>query len=127
MFSLHKDAPVIDVGVINETLNEGDTASFTCQVSGTPIPKISWYFNGVPVEKENSMKYMISEMSFNPTTKNNTLKIIGVDSSDIGTYTCNATNIVSSDTSSGMLAVNGESVSWVLKCYVYNLPVELTV
>ena len=28
--------------------------------------------------------------------------------SDVGTYTCNATNVVSSDTSSGVLTVNGE-------------------
>jgi len=26
----------------------------------------------------------------------------------VGTYTCNATNVVSSDTSSGVLTVNGE-------------------
>jgi len=94
--------------VIDQTLNEGDTALFTCQATGTPIPKISWYFNSAPVDKANTMKYAISEVLFNPTTKNNMLKILDADSSDIGTYTCNASNIVSSDTSSGMLGVNGE-------------------
>jgi len=111
------DAPVIDVGVTNETLKEGDTAFFTCQATGAPIPKISWYFNGAPLETTNTVKYMISEMSLNPATKNNTLKIIDVDSSDIGKYTCNATNVVSSDTSSGILAVSGEFVSQLLKCF----------
>ena len=114
MFFLYEDAPVIDVGVINETLNEGDTAFFTCQATGTPIPKISWYFNGVPVEKTNTVKYLISELSLNPTTKNSTLKILDADSSDIGTYTCNASNILSSDTSSGMLAVDGKSVTEIM-------------
>ena len=33
---------------------------------------------------------------------------MSVESSDVGTYTCNATNVVSSDTSSGVLTVNGK-------------------
>jgi len=109
VLSLHKDAPIIEVGLIDQTLNEGDTAFFACQATGQPIPIISWYFNGAPVMETNTMKYIISDLLLNPTTKNSTLEIVGVDSSDIGTYTCNATNILSSDTSPGMLAVNGES------------------
>jgi len=108
---LYKDAPVINVGVVDQTVNEGDTAFFTCQATGTPIPKISWYLKGAPVMTSNIMKYMISELLLNPTTKNNTLKILTVSSSDIGTYTCNATNIDSSDTSSGILTVNGKFAS----------------
>ena len=97
--------------MIDQTIDEGDAAFFTCQATGTPNLNISWYFNGALVEKTNTMKYMISELSLNPTTKNSTLEIMDADSSDIGTYTCNASNILSSDTSSGMLAVDGESVS----------------
>ena len=105
------EAPVIDIGVIDQTLNEGDTALFTCQATGIPIPNISWYFNGAQVVKTDAMKYMLSEESFNPTTKNSTLKIVDLDSSDIGRYTCNATNIVTSDTSCGMLAINRKSIN----------------
>lgn len=114
MLFLSKGAPVIYVEVINKTLNEGETTFFTCQATGSPIPKISWYFNDVPVNENNTMKHRISEMSFNPTTKNSTLEILKVDSSNIGVYTCNATSRISSDTSSGMLAVKGESVTRVL-------------
>ena len=92
---------------MNETQNERDTASFTCQATGEPIPTISWYFNGAPVNDANTMKYTISLMSLNNTI-NNTLTIMNVQSSDVGTYTCNATNVVSSDTSSGVLTVNGK-------------------
>ena len=53
---------------------------------------------------------MISMMSLNTTTNSSTLTIMNVQSSDVGTYTCNATNVLSSDTSSGVLTVNGESV-----------------
>ena len=59
------------------------------------------------------MKYTISMMSLNITTNSSTLTIMNVQSSDVGTYTCNATNVVSTDTSSGVLTVNGESV-WSL-------------
>ena len=88
--------------VMDQTLDEGDTASFTCQATGEPVPTISWYFNDTPVDEANTM------MSLNTNTISNTLTIMNVQSSDVGTYTCNATNVVSSDTSSGVLTVNGE-------------------
>ena len=75
--------------------------------TGEPVVTISWYFNGVPVNETNTMKYTIS-MSSNATTNSSTLTIMNVQSSDVGTYTCNATNVLSSDTSSGVLTVNGE-------------------
>ena len=91
---------------------EGDTASFTCQVVGEPVPTIRWYFNSVLVDEANTMKYTISVMSLNANTISNTLTIMNVESSDVGTYTCNATNVLSSDTSSGVLTVNGELHSY---------------
>ena len=97
-----------------QTQNEGDTTSFTCQATGEPVPTISWYFNGVLVDEANTMKYTISVMSLNSTTISNILTIMDVESSDVGTYTCNATNVVSSDTSSGVLTVNGELLLYLL-------------
>ena len=95
---------------MDQTQDEGGTTSFTCQATGEPVPTISWYFNGDPVDEANMMKYTISTVSLNSTTINNTLTIMSVQSSDVGTYTCNATNVVSSDTSSGVLTVNGEQL-----------------
>ena len=88
--------------------NEGDTTSFTCQAIGIPIPSIGWYYNGVSVNETNIMKYTISVVLLNTTTICSTLTIMNIQSSDVGTYTCNATNVVSSDTSSAVLTVNGE-------------------
>ena len=101
-------APYISPEVMNQTQNEGSNASFTCQVTGEPVPTIIWYFNGTLVDEANTMKYTISMMSLNTTTNSSTLTIMNVQSSDVGTYTCDATNIVSSNTSSGVLTVNGE-------------------
>ena len=95
---------------MDETQNERDTASFTCQATGEPVPTIIWYFNGALVNEANTMKYTISMMLLNTTTINSTLTIMNVQSSDVGTYTCNATNVISSDNSFGVLTVNGETV-----------------
>ena len=90
--------------VMDQTENETDTASFTCQATGEPVPTISWYFNDVPVDVTNTVKYAVTSAAPGQSV----LRINNVQSSDVGTYTCNATNVVSSDTSSGVLTVNGE-------------------
>ena len=93
---------------MDQIQDKGDTASFTCQATGGPVPTISWYFNGILLA--DGATHRISETSVNITTINSTLTIMSVQSSDVGTYTCNATNVVSSNTSSGVLTVNGESI-----------------
>ena len=115
LYLLHLVTPNISPEVMDQTQNEGGIASFTCQATSGPVPTISWYFNGAPVDEANLMKYTISMMSVNTTTINSILTIMSVESSDVGTYTCNATNVISSDTSSGVLTVNGESICLNLK------------
>ena len=101
--------PSIGLEVMDETHNEGENVSFTCQATGIPVPTISWYFNNTLLA--HGTEYTISEMSVNTTTISSTLTILSVESSDVGTYTCNATNVVSTDTSSGVLTVNGELIN----------------
>ena len=103
---------------MDQTQNEGDIVSFTCQATGEPVPTITWYFNSAPVDEANTMKYIISMMSLNITTISSTLTIINVQSSDVGTYTCNATNLVSGDASSGVLTVNGETLKYSYFIYI---------
>ena len=100
--------------MLDQTENEGDTVSFTCQTTGKPVPTISWYFNGVPLDESNTIKYTISMMSLNTTTISNTLTIMNVESSDVGTYTCNATNVISTDISSGVLTINSECLLLIM-------------
>ena len=101
--------PSIGLEVIDQAHNEGENAFFTCQATGELVPTISWYFNNTLLA--NGTEYTISEMSVNTTTISSTLTIMSVESSDVGTYTCNATNVVSTDTSSGVLTVNGEFIN----------------
>ena len=100
----------INPELMDQTQDEGDTVSFTCRATGQPVPNITWYYNGAPVDEANTMKYSIYMMPSNTTTIVGILIIMSVQSSDVGNYTCNATNVVSTDTSSGVLTVNGEFV-----------------
>ena len=93
------------------------TAYFTCRATGNPIPTISWYFNSAPVTNDTNVdKYTISMMSLNTTTINSRLTIYYLLSSDVGTYTCSATNVVSTVTSSGVLTVEGQSSAIHYNC-----------
>ena len=78
---------------------------------GEPVPNISWYFNGVMINVSDNiskLKYMIMSRSLNITTTENTLTVYNVTSSDVGTYTCDSSNIIGSVTSSGILTVTSE-------------------
>jgi len=99
-------SPVIIVDIKDQTQVEGYSVNFTCQATGEPVPTISWYFNDVPVNMSTD-KHNISTMSVNVTSINSRLIVKSVESSDVGTYTCKATNILSTDISSGVLSVNG--------------------
>ena len=100
--------PSIPILINNEIGNQSQNITFLCQAMGEPVPDISWYFNGVMINvSDNSSKYMIMSRSLNITTTENTLTVYNVTSSDVGTYTCNATNVVGNDSISGHLQVNG--------------------
>ena len=103
---------------MDQNANEIGTATFTCKATSELVATIIWYFNNVPIDEANTMKYKITNLSFNTTTITNTLTIMSVESSDVGTYTCNATKLVSSDTSSGVLTVKGELLLDIFVFYI---------
>ena len=101
--------PSIENPVTNHIRNHTENVTFLCQSVGEPVPDISWYFNDVMINvSDNSSKYMIVSRSLNMTTTENTLTVYNVMSSDVGTYTCNASNIFGSVKSSGILMVNSK-------------------
>ena len=89
-------APTI-ISNITDTYEGRDVANFTCQAIGEPAPNISWYFNGIVMDVSDTSKYRIEPRPVNTTTTENTLTVYNVTSSDVGTYTCNATNTIGSD------------------------------
>ena len=95
--------------MMDQTHTKGDVVTFTCQTTSEPISNnISWYFNGAPLNESN--KYHTSTQLLNYTTITNTLTIMSVESSDVGTYTCYVTNGRSTDMSSAVLSVKGMHV-----------------
>ena len=68
------------------------------------------------------MKYIIisSWRQLNATVITSKLKILKVKSSDVGTYVCNATDVASTDISSGILTVNGELLLLLLVNNLFN-------
>ena len=101
--------PIIETLINDEVQNQNENVTFPCHSVGEPVPNISWYFNGVMINvSDNSSKYMIVSRSLNITTTENTLTVYNVTSSDVGTYTCNSSNIIGSVTSSGILTVTSK-------------------
>ena len=100
--------PNINQDISDKTSNETQSVNFTCEATGKPVPNVSWYFNSVMVNVSgNSTKYMIMSRLLNITTTENTLTVYNVTSSDVGTYSCSATNVLGNDSTSGLLQVNG--------------------
>jgi len=91
---------------MNQTFENGEAATLSCKATGEPVPLIEWYFNYTKVNMTQSSKYILSSpINLNYTFS--TLIIFSFASLDVGTYTCNATNIAGSVTSSGELRING--------------------
>ena len=104
--------PTIKISIHNEVRDQTGNFTFLCQAVGEPVPDISWLFNGVKINvSDNSSEYMIMSRSLNITTTENTLTVYNVTSSDVGTYTCNSSNIIGSVTSSGILTVTSKFCS----------------
>jgi len=87
--------------------NETNAITFTCQATGEPIPIASWYFNGVMINVSDTTKYNVSS-SVNETVVMSSLTILNTQSSDVGTYTCQAENTIAIDRSSGILTIKGK-------------------
>ena len=118
MFHVHTVIPSVAIPPIDEIADQTKNVTLLCQAVGEPVPDISWYFNDVMINvSDNSSKYMIMSRSLNITTTENTLTVYNVTSSDVGTYTCNSSNIIGSVTSSRILTVTSKLsclVKWLL-------------
>ena len=91
--------PTLTAEIIDLSTEGRNTTTFLCQAVGDPVPDISWYFNNATIV--NNSKYTIESRSLNITTTENTLTVYNVTSSDVGVYTCAATNIHGNDTEHG--------------------------
>ena len=96
--------PEITTDVTDVIESGTNPITFTCRATGEPLPIINWYFNGNIINPSNAIEINTSGTS--ERVVKSSLTIINPQSSDVGTYTCHAENIIGSDRSSGML-LNG--------------------
>ena len=96
------------IGTVTDLLeNETNPITFTCQATGEPLPTISWYFNSVMIKASNTSDYNISS-TVSGVVMESLLTIFNTQSSDVGTYTCHAENVIGSINSTGILTINGK-------------------
>ena len=93
----------------NSTANVGSSYSFTCAVSGVPLPQITWRRNGIPLSMED---YNVSESSLSNTSSYFAVSILTLCDLrlfDSDMYSCTASNNVTMGNvvSSFMLSVEG--------------------
>ena len=96
---------VIIKEVQDRNYTENNTISLLCEVTGVPIPHISWYFNNTKLN--NNRKY-IESISIHSNSIITTLIILKLSSYDAGIYICKATNTAGNVTSSGTVTVQGK-------------------
>ena len=86
----------------NTTVKNGNRATLLCTIKGSPDTEIKWYNNGKLVEP--SPDYIIE---YNRATGVCSLNISEAFPQDSGQYTCVASNLVGSESSTAWLVVKG--------------------
>ncbi|XP_056628956.1 hemicentin-1 isoform X2 [Triplophysa dalaica] len=84
-FRVTVHVPLVMEGPLHETItqNLGSHITLICEVSGLPVPSISWLKDGSPVE---------SSLQWNWSMRGNRLELGPLQLSHAGTYTCIAKN-----------------------------------
>ena len=80
-------------GKVNQTVNAsaGENVTLVCNAEGLPLPNITWFKNGSPVEETETV--VIRETKGN-RNRNSTLTLYGVDHTADGRYYCTASNFL---------------------------------
>lgn len=90
----------VPVGGAITTL-DGNSITLVCEVSGVPVPQITWVKNGTEVQK-GGKSYTIQS----------------VVRSDSGSYTCVATNIAGEAKATSQLIVRGKQLECFVQCKI---------
>ena len=93
------EPPSFQTTPTDQTVLKGTSAILTCAATGEPKPTITWTYEGgqLPTNSQED-------------TRTGTLTIISVtnDNKNEGTFTCTATNLVGSISSTARLTIEGE-------------------
>ena len=111
MFPSSLAAAQIVIDAVDVTVDALSNATFSCSAFSYPAPSIMWYRqlgNGSLQRLTNTSKYSVSSNVSETMNQTSVLKVTKALLSDAGTYVCQATSSVTSDTSSASLTVLSE-------------------
>ncbi|KAJ8319891.1 hypothetical protein KUTeg_001478 [Tegillarca granosa] len=99
-------APEFVLKIKPQTIEEGETVDFSCEVRGEPKPELQWFLNGKPLQDEG--RFMVFE-------ENNVhhLEIYEIETTDQGEYTVQADNELGQATCTAQLQVLAKPVEEV--------------
>ena len=81
----------------SKTSIAGSNFSFVCEASGYPAPNITWWRGGLFLSELDHQ--VIIEFIYTRNSTKSKLSLFGLNSTDVGNYTCQATNSFQSQTS----------------------------
>ena len=87
-------AIVADVVFTDSNPEEGEDTTAVCEWTGSPIPEVTWFKNGEPLNEE-TLPFRIRIISTNDLRSK--LQIREVELDNTGDYVCNVTNPVGFD------------------------------
>lgn len=100
-------------GTIVESM--ADNVNMTCRVRGSPKPDVQWTFQSRPINTKDPRISIVNSQEINRRDSvdiyTSELKIVGVRSSDIGTYVCKAVNTGGDDAVEMQLVVPTPAVN----------------
>ena len=102
LISFAADAHILE-GPVNTTVDALDNARFTCSAFAYPAPFIKWYRqleNNSLILLTDTTKYSVTTISLGLMNQTNELTIMSTTLLATGTYVCQATNGITSTTSS---------------------------
>ena len=95
-------------GLLDSLTDQSYPIIFKCKAFGEPMPNIRWYFNYEKVSNEG--EHNIST-STNGSLVESSLKIVNPHSSDLGKYTCTASNVVINKQKFAVLTANSKHLA----------------
>ncbi|KAG8182020.1 hypothetical protein JTE90_013951 [Oedothorax gibbosus] len=100
-----RSKPNFVIKPLNTKSLEGSNVQLDCKVYGEPKPTVTWSKDSVPLLKNERVLIF----------PNNTLKIIAVQVSDEGVYSCTSNNSLGSDSAEAevIVQVNGKWSEWL--------------
>ncbi|XP_029766379.1 titin-like, partial [Terrapene carolina triunguis] len=109
--------PVFLKHVSNVEISLGDVARLSVTVTGSPKPKIQWFFNGVKLTSSTDHKFVFDGSDYS-------LIILYTKSEDEGEYTCIASNKYGETACSAYLKVKPKEIGEVYKKSLVELEVK---